>query len=310
MSRPRRRRQQADVGETGVAPADAGSCSSICDRAPSRSRRPFCLPGFAASLIPKNSSPMRSQARGLHGGERRGGLHQGLGGAAGLEIAMKRVVASGSLQAAPRRSRIEIVHEVQARAFAEGLDARAPTPASCARSARRGSIRRCRAPQRRSRLRAAARPPWLFHRDRLSLPGTQQRQAGPRVLAQPASALRCASARRPARSWRRRGRRLSRGRLSILRKGIRHITGCGRSPRQRASATASPASSPCARPTTTVSLRCRADASPRAWHPRASRRRSAHCAARGNRCRACRAGSARSDPRSCPRYRRRARRSP
>ncbi len=74
-----------------------GSCSSISTDEPSKSRKPLLLPGFAASLMPKNNSPMRASSPAAF---------TALSAAAAcisvspvppdFEIAMKRVVASGS----------------------------------------------------------------------------------------------------------------------------------------------------------------------------------------------------------------------
>ncbi len=89
-----------------------------------------------------------------------------------FEIAMKRVVASGSFSSSIAVGRgIEVVHEVHARRRPERVERRARPRRQAARSSgHRDSSRRCRAPPHRSRPRAAAPRRARWRRDRRSSP--------------------------------------------------------------------------------------------------------------------------------------------
>ena len=129
MSRPSTAAgSKPDIGEhrdSARRRRDRGRAWRSCMRR-TETRRPLRLPPLAGSVRPRNRSGMRTRKPGrLHRGERGGGLHQGLAGAAGFRDRDKaRGRERQPLQQRAVGLGIEIVHEMQARAVAQRADAR------------------------------------------------------------------------------------------------------------------------------------------------------------------------------------------
>jgi hypothetical protein len=121
-----RRRQQADIGEHRIAPADVRIV--IEHRHAIGREQPAQAVALARGRLAdgdKAFADLPRQAGGAHRVERRDGLHQRLAGAARFR---DRHEARGGERRAGKQQRvavgIEIVHEVQARPVGQGPDAR------------------------------------------------------------------------------------------------------------------------------------------------------------------------------------------